>query len=153
MQWYIPYTYVHPMTVAGAPADAIWVDVSASNLSYFGALLDWWTRGESFAVLEHDVVARPDVIEAFETCPEPWCTYGYSTICHPTCMEAWRNALGCTRFRSEIIAAVPNAVSSIPEDGWDWHNLCDGLGNHLRAAGYSHHWHEPWVNHHSWAAK
>lgn len=63
-------------------------------------------------------------------------------------MEAWRNELGCTRFRAELIAAVPDAVSSIPTDGWDWHNLCDGLGGNLRRAGFSHHWHFPPVRHH-----
>ena len=63
-------------------------------------------------------------------------------------MESWRNALGCTRYRKELIAAVPDALLSIPADNWDWHNVCDGLGNNLRAAGYSHHWHEPWVSHH-----
>lgn len=146
--WYVPYTRVHPQTVAGAPKDATWVDVSASDSAYYAALHDIWELGESFALLEHDVVCRPDVIAAFEECPEPWCIYGYSNICHPGCMEAWRNALGCTRFRADAIEAVPDALSSIPADNWDWHNVCDGLGNNLRAAGLEHHWHEPWVFHH-----
>lgn len=152
--WYIPYTAVHPLTVAGAPPDAIWMDVSSSPLAYYGALLDIWERGETFALLEHDCVARPDVIQAFEECPEPWCMFGYADICcqdetgFSPCMEAWRNALGCTRFRREIIGAVPDAISSIPEIGWDWHNVCDGLGHNLRAAGFTHHWHHPPVEHH-----
>lgn len=56
--------------------------------------------------------------------------------------------LGCTRFRKELIEAVPDALTSIPEDNWDWHNMCDGVGNNLRAAGYTHHWHTPPVEHH-----
>jgi hypothetical protein len=147
-QWYVPYTAVHPATVAGAPDDAIWVNVAASPLAYYGALLDIWGRGETFATLEHDVICRPDVIQAFEECPEPWCCFGYSDICCPGCMEAWANELGCTRFRREIIEAVPDAVSSAPRDFWDWHIACDGLGRNLRAAGFTHHWHFPPVEHH-----
>jgi hypothetical protein len=150
VQWYVPYTVVRQEVAQAAPLAAVWVDVSPSPNSYFGALHEMWSRGKSFAVLEHDVICRPDVIDEFESCPEPWCIYGYSNMCHRACMEAWRNALGCTRFRSELMRAVPDAVSSIPEDNWDWHNVCDGLGNNLRAAGFQHHWHEPWVDHHPW---
>ena len=146
--WRIPYTRVDPRTVAAAPIDAVWTDVSAGSDAYWGALCEWWATGETFAILEHDIVCRPDVIKAFEACPEPWCVFGYADICHPECMEAWRNELGCTRFRVELIAAVPDAVASIPPERRDWHNVCDGLGDNLRAAGYSHHWHFPWVDHH-----
>ena len=148
VQWYVPYTAVHPLTVDGAPKDAIWINVSSSPNAYYAALFDIWDRGESFAVLEHDVVCRPDVIESFENCPEPWCAYGYGDICHWSCMEAWANALGCTRFRQEALEAVPDALSSVPSHLWDWHQVCDRLGERLRAAGFRHHWHWPPVVHH-----
>ena len=148
VQWYVCYTSVHPATVAGAPKDTVWVDVSASPDAYFGAIAEMWAEGESFALLEHDVVARPDCVQAFEDCPEPWCTYGYADICHPECMESWANALGCTRFRKELIDAVPDALSRIPAEGRDWHNLCDWIGQALREAGFTHHWHAPAVEHH-----
>lgn len=147
VQFYVPYTVVHQATVTAAPPDAIWVDVSGSDIAYYGAMCDWWSRGETFAVIEHDIECRPDVIEAFNTCTEPWCMFGYAEMCHPECMEAWRNAIGCTRFRSELIAAVPDAATNIPAELWDWHNMCDGLGNNLRAAGFTHHWHHPPVGH------
>ncbi len=145
---YIPHTVRHPQTALGAPENATWVDVSQSPNAYYAALAHWWERGETFMVLEHDVICRPDVIEEFDACPEPWCLYGYTEICHRECMEAWRNALGCTRFRKELIDAVPDALASVPRENWDWHNVCDGLGNNLRAAGFTHHFHEPWVSHH-----
>jgi hypothetical protein len=147
VQWYVPYTNVHPATVEAAPADAVWVDVSTSTDAYFAALYDIWAAGDTFALLEHDVVCRPDVIRELEECPEPWCLYGYADICHRECMDAWRNALGCTRFRAELIQAVPDAVASIPAGWREWTNLCDRLGERLRAAGFTHHFHEPWVGH------
>ncbi len=148
VRWYVPYTALHPATVAAAPPDAIWVDVRSSTHAYFAALASWWADGDTFAVLEHDVLCRLDVIAELEACPELWCLYGYDPMCHPACQEAWRNQLGCTRFRAEILAAVPDAVSGIPADGRDWHGVCDGLGNNLRAAGFTHHWHGPAVEHH-----
>lgn len=153
-QWYVPYAAVHPRTLEGAPRDAIWLDISSSEVAYYGALYDVWARGETFAVLEHDCVCRPDIVQSFEDCPEPWCAYGYHDICcqdetgYSPCMEAWRNALGCTRFRKELLDAVPDALSSVPVDNWDWRNICDGLGNNLRAAGFTHHWHFPPIEHH-----
>jgi hypothetical protein len=146
--WYVPYTQVHLATVAGAPKDAVWVDVSAHEHAYWSALREMWAYGRSFALLEHDVVCRSDVVEAFETRPEPWLAFGYDDICHPACMEAWANTLGCTRFTAELVRAVPDAVSSIPPDGRDWHGVCDFLGRNLRAAGFSHAWGFPWVEHH-----
>lgn len=146
--WYVPYTAVHPQTAETAPPDAVWIDVCNSSIAYYAAVLDIWERGENFALLEHDVVCRPDVVEAFEACPEPWCLYGYDSICHPQCQEAWRNQLGCTRFRAELVQAVPDAISSIPRENWDWHEMCNGLGENLRVAGFTHHWHHPPVEHH-----
>jgi hypothetical protein len=174
LQFYCAYTSVDPRTVAGAPAGTIWANVSQSPLAYWGALRSWWRKAEAFATFEHDVVVRADVVEAFESCPENWCVFPYADMCcqdetgFSPCMESWRNELGCTRFRAEIIAAVPDALDGIPignnglpiSDGWDWHNACDGLGNNLRAIKgtkraeqpgaqrFTHHWHYPAVEHH-----
>ena len=149
--------------MAGAPPAAEWHDVSADGDAYWRLLCDVWSDGESFLIVEHDVVCRPDVLEQVEACPEPWCTFGYEPICHPECLEAWANMLGCTRFSADLIAAAPDAVSSIPPELRDWHNLCDHLAGDkvngtpaplrpgsLRAAGFTHHWHTPPVTHHSW---
>jgi len=55
-QVYIPHTARHPLTVSTAPENATWVDVSQSNVAYYAALAAWWDRGETFMVLEHDVI-------------------------------------------------------------------------------------------------
>lgn len=150
-RWYVPHTACHPETVANAPSNATWVNLAGSVNAYYAALSKWWARGETFAVLEHDVICRPDVVESFDACPELWCLYAYDPECpcgNPDCREAWRNMLGCTRFRKELMEQVPDAMSSVKPELWDWHNVCDGLGNNLRAAGFTHHWHRPNVLHH-----
>lgn len=162
MRALVPFTERHPQTEAGAPSSAEWVDVSADDDAYWRVLCEWWARGETFMVVEHDVICRPDVIDQFLDCDEPWCAFPYDDMCHWGCMEAWANTLGCTRFRSELIAAAPDALSSIPLEQRDWHNLCDSIaGNKIggvdtlplrphsvRAAGFSHHWHFPAIYHH-----
>lgn len=173
-QFYMPFAGERAMAEAAiaAPIGTIFVDVSASVTAYWKALNEWWTRsldtGEDIVIIEHDVICRPDVIEQFESCDCVWATFPYANICHPECQEAWRNQLGLTRFRAELIRACPDAVTSIPDEmsqynqlRRDYHNLCDELAGDkiagvdqptlrpmsLRAARFTHHWHFPPVEH------
>lgn len=162
--FYVPFTVRNDEVTEAAPPGTIFVDVSDGPDAYWGALRDIWAKGGDFAIVEHDVVVGPDVLAQFATCPEPWCVFGYDPICHPECQEAWRNQLGCTRFRAEIMAACPDALSSIPKSRRNWQNVCDEIAGDkiggvdqptlrprsLRAAGFTHHWHFPPVRHISW---
>src|ERR1017187_6850110 len=137
---YVPYAGDRFMqeTAAAAPADAVFVDVSGDVTNYWSAFCEWWAAsvasGEDLVVIEHDVVSRPDVIEQFESCDCLWATFPYHNVCHRECQEAWRNQLGLTRFRAELIAACPDALSSI-HAGWSpylqlrrvYRNLCDEI--------------------------
>lgn len=66
-----------------------------------------WGFGEDFAVIEQDIVIRPDVVEAFANCPEAYCAFPY----------AWTTnvgpALGCTRFRADFLQRYPNAMQFV----------------------------------------
>ena len=173
---YYAFTRRDPRTIAGSPKNAQWSDVSSSPFAYCAALCKWWetavVEGTDLAIVEHDVVCRPDIIETFVNCPEPWCSFTYADICcqdengWSPCMEAWRNMIGCTRFRAELIADVPNAVSAVPahcpdsctehgpaerDQHWDWHLICNQVLDNVRAAGYQHHWHWPGAEHHHFA--
>lgn len=165
-QFYVPWAERNPQVVGSVPPGTIWVDVSAGLDSYWDALRQIWSKGQDFAIIEHDVVIHGDVVRQFAECPEPWCTFGYANICHPECQEAWANQLGCTRFRAELIEACPAALISIPPERRDWHNVCDEIAGNkiggvdqpvlrphsLRTAGFTHHWHSPPVDHHPWFA-
>ena len=147
---FVPYTKVLREVVLNAPAGATWVDVSSGPYAYWGLLLRLWAASETFTIVEHDVICRPDVIDGFESCREPWCLHAYDPFCscpNPDCREAGRNNLGCVRFRRELIEAAPNAVSSIPVELRLFSRLCDGLAANLRDADFTHHWHEPGVEH------
>ena len=143
---YLHFCKIVPEVAKSAPKDTIWIDVSDSPLAYFESLRAIWELREGFVLLEHDIVCRPDIIEAFESCEHPWCTFVYDNLCHPECREAYQNQLGCTRFTSEIVRAVPWAFD-MPEPERLWQRVNEGLGADLRAAGFGHHWHEPAVEH------
>jgi hypothetical protein len=148
MRILIPYTSRHTLTLAGAPKDATWRYVGDDNQHYWRVMCEEWGRDDLW-VLEHDVIPHDTVRSEFESCPMPWCAYGYDDICHPECMDAWDNVLGCTRFSKELQEAVPDAVTNASIK--DWHNLCDGIGRNLRKAGHTQHWHTPPVLHHHMA--
>lgn len=147
---YVPYTKVLPQVVKGAPPFAVWVDVSSDPEAYWGLLLDLWDRQEDFVILEHDVVFQRGILGKFSVCPDPWCLHPYSPACpcgNPRCRETEQNNLGCTRFRAELMVAVPDAVNSIPIELRHFSRLCDGLAANLREAEFDHHFHEPGVSH------
>ena len=113
----VPYTVRHPKTEAGLEGQ----DATWVNVS--GSPYDYW-RG---------------------LCE--WCTGTYSNF-RPEDIEAWKyGILGCTRFRSELIQSLPNALRDL---GWryrDWHVMSTGLGIALRESGYEPHLHGT-IDHH-----
>lgn len=143
----VPFTARHPDTIAGVPESAEWHYVGSDPHAYWRLMCELWERGEAVTVVEHDVQARPEVFVAFDACPNPWCAYWYGDVCHQECRDAWDNQLGCTRFSRELVRDVPDAISSIESRKRDWHELCNGIGENLRGAGWTHHWHGP-VRHH-----
>lgn len=79
-------------------------DVSADDEAYWRLLADLWAEGESFVLVEHDVVIVEGIVDALAACPFDWCCaaypYGRGTIV----------GLGCTKFTAPLLARVPDAV-------------------------------------------
>lgn len=122
-------------------------DVSASDTAYTLLLQELWEQGETFAIVEHDIVIRPDTLDAFEDCDQPWCSYTYPF------RDTHIAGLGCTRFRAELLAAHPDAVAKTWREttavhpAGNWCNLDQRLTNALVAAGATRHLHGPPVGH------
>ena len=84
------------------------VRLSDSPHSYGQTLAAYWRRGAEgeydLAIVEQDVVIRPDVIDAFLNCPCEYGAFPYS----------WGPevgpALGCTRFRVPFMQRYPDAM-------------------------------------------
>lgn len=146
----VPYTWLDKRTVEAVEhLPVIFADVSGSNWDYWRVLCDWWVPTDDLIIIEHDVAPRPDVFTEFEECQEPWCLFTYDNFEGDlSAAIAWQFALGCTRFRKELIEAVPNALMDVQERWKDWHYTCDGIGYNLTKAGFFPHFHWPAINHH-----
>ena len=88
------------------------VYVGDSETAYSELVCELWARGESFAIVEHDIVVAPTMLDRFASCPEPFCAHPYE----------WSEshlgpALGCNRFSSDFLREFPKAAeqaASIP---------------------------------------
>lgn len=123
-----------------------WVPVEIAvndPLAYGQIIAELWAAGESFAVVEPDVLVRDDVIDGFLNCPEPYCAWPY----------AWLTdvgpALGCTRFRAEFLARYPDAMKEVLSTNVSWRQLDVVLMRHVlvREYGEQPHVHLPPVVH------
>jgi hypothetical protein len=154
MRILVGYTNLRPevseaLDLYAVPAghEPVYEDCRASNDRYFEALEHEWRAGADFAVVEHDVVIDERVMAGFQACPEPWCGYGYDIA------VGYRVALGCTRFRAELMAAVPDLLERCMEETQSgvpakaWYRLDVRIDEVLRRAGYTAHLHMPPVAH------
>lgn len=111
--------------------------------AYVNLISDYWKQGESFAVVEPDIVIRKDVAEAFTSCE---CLYG----CFP---YNWTTdvgpALGCTWFRAEFLKEYPDAMEKVKAKNVTWRQLDVVLMRHVLAREYGQqpHVHLPAVQH------
>lgn len=139
------------------------VDVSADDHAYWRLVRDLWQAGETFALVEHDVVIRAHALTHLECCRRPWCAYGYaarisdlpasSTSLIPATPAGHVNGYwGCVRFRASLMAAVPDLfdtpLNEPAGEGRTWQRVAATFGSILaRDHGYSAHRHEPGLRH------
>ncbi len=112
----MPYTRVHPEARSSLPAGSRLVDVSESDDAYWKLLSDLWSKGEPFTIVEHDIVADPETLAAIDGCAEAWCAASYR-------FEAWPAlyGMGCTKFGSRAMLAVPDALDRVGRMADDVH--------------------------------
>lgn len=112
MRILIPYTELQPATRRALLAYAHdhqldFVHLDDPEYGYGRLLQQVWAQGETFAIVEHDIVVNPGTIADFDSCPELYCAapYAWTTQVGP--------ALGCTRFRTELLESVPDAIDQV----------------------------------------
>ena len=119
-----------------------------TDSAYFELLRAVWAKGESFIVVEHDLVPYPGAIAELEECDQPWCgkPYSLSTGVAGSC-------LGCTRFSAELLRAEPDAIEKtviLRQDvtaRFHWSRLDSRLREVLEERGYFFHSHWPAIDH------
>lgn len=142
------YSERNPDTVAGAPENAEWINVEGSELNYWSLLKTAWEPSHNLFLIEHDVQCRPDIVAAYEECPEVWCMANYHHF-DEAAAAAWHwGIFGCTRYRKELIAKTPTLFSELQDRWRPWTDMSTGVGVELRKLGFAPHEHFPRVIHH-----
>lgn len=98
-----------------------------------------WERGETFVIIEHDILPWPGAVQELLACECVWGTYSYYTnggigVSH---------MLGCTKITNRLIAALPN----IWKEPRVWYELDSHLMFTAREIGIEPHLHRPAVIH------
>lgn len=91
--------------------------VVKDDYDYGRAVHEYWERGKSFILLEHDIVPWPGAIHELMECGSLWCTFQYP-VGHSGSLQT---AIGIVKFSEELIALYPDA-----NFGWDqtpWNHL------------------------------
>jgi len=83
------------------------VDVSASDTDYCALLSGLWERAETFAIVEQDIVIRPDTLDELEACSGEWCCFA-----SPYFVGIYAG-LGCVKFAGSLLARNPEAMRTV----------------------------------------
>lgn len=137
---------LHPLceqALAEFAPDAEMIYLGTRPDAYHDLLGELWAAGQPFLLVEHDVEIHGSVVSELEACPEPWCAFAYGIGYPPGPIDS---SLGCTRFSTEIIEAVPDLISMLPVR--DWRRQDCEIAPRLKTAGFEPHVHEPQVLHH-----
>jgi len=105
----VPYTRVHPDTWAALwDLDPRYADTSGDVEAYWRLLCELWKAGETFIIVEHDIVPGPGTLQAMWDCEQPWCAYPYPVG------TPWETpCLGCSKFDARLMEWFPNLMEKV----------------------------------------
>jgi hypothetical protein len=125
------------------------VDVSGSARAYHDLLAGLWADGETFVLIEHDMIPTREAVTGLEACREWWCANPY-----PVNHQQGETivGLGFVRFRAELLAAAADAVIAAgrwrgPYPACHWAAVDARLARVLDRRGYQVHRHPAVVGH------
>ena len=104
----VPFVEIRPETekalnASGWPWKGYYV--GDADDSYYWLLDELWEIGETFVVIEHDIVVGPKTLDELEACRGEWCSFGFPYMGSPS-----HHGLGCVKFSKRLIARNPKAL-------------------------------------------
>ena len=110
MRLVVPFTNLRPetRTALDASGQAYETVRMHDDDSYFALLSGLWAAGETFAVVEQDIVIGPGTMPSLQGCAGDWCAFGYAYMA-----AGAYYGLGCTRFSAALLARVPDALDRV----------------------------------------
>lgn len=104
---------LHPRVVPAILGSgwAVQVEPMTYVEAYYDLLAKLWSECVDFAIVEHDIEIGPEVLNRFAECDRLWCAHSYEVYAGDVATAyGGPFALGCVRFRSELMARFPDAV-------------------------------------------
>lgn len=146
---YLPFTAVAPgvreaLRATQHPYREVYVGMR--DTAYWELLSGLWSKGQTFAIVEHDIVVQPDSLKELEECPWDWCSFGAPYF------RGVYHGLGCIKFGTELIKRHPGALEQVaaypPDDKHPPKHWCR-IDTYLQRAlsGEYHHRHEAVLTH------
>lgn len=90
--------------------------VGGSDTAYYCLLRDLWAAGETFTLVEHDIVVTGEALDSLDECDSDWCACPYPYV------NGWVFAgLGCTRFDAAIVRRHPDLMGVVADMSDDTH--------------------------------
>jgi hypothetical protein len=109
----------------------------------YGTLLSYlWQVGESFAVLEHDVVPFPGAMEGLENCEEDWCVHKY-----PPAPKTLYYSMGCMKVSDKLIEKTRDLPQRFDWESTAWNQLDGKVYPGIMEVVKQPHIHEPPLAH------
>lgn len=141
---YVPYT--KPTAKLQVVIDCLRIQYVQPELvqvddgdAYHRLLSEAWQRGETFYVVEQDVVVWQGGIRALADCDQDWCTL--PTLCHGRMIST---TFGCVKFGAEMIERRPGFWDDIPTT---WFHLDAGFADKMGWPYIRPHTHMPPATH------
>jgi hypothetical protein len=104
---------LHPTTIPAILRSGWAAHVEPCNYTeaYFDLLSKLWAERIDFAIVEHDIEVGPDTLDRFADCDHLWCAHSYEVYAGDVAAAyGGPFALGCARFRAELMERFPDAV-------------------------------------------
>lgn len=116
-------------------------DVSGDDYRYGIELRKYWMRGNTFVVVEHDVVVTGAQLAQLASCGHEWCALGYEYPGRPAPVYG----LGATKFAAQLLRDTAGLGDEFVRLRWG--QLDDCIARILRARGHVRHEHATIVPH------
>lgn len=111
------------------------------DTDYGDMYADLWKAGETFCVVEHDIVPWPGAMRKLEECRQAWCIHQY-----PLGTRGYLGgSIGCVKFRGTLLVATRDFARRLV--GQSWIGLDGVIEGYLQHLGFTAHIHEPPVAH------
>lgn len=138
-----PYTslqYATELVLRIEEPNTLFVYTGESDLDYYNLVRYLWAAKETFIIVEHDIVPWPGALKNLWECP-------FSLCCFNAPSGIGCVGLGCVKYDSKLMEAIPDHLEKIPEDRRSWKILDGALTWDLFNKGQSLHSHTPMISH------